>query len=99
MDTPTHNENEYFVKLDADLIKQQRARLDDERARAERASHHMKCPKCGATLIETDFQHIKLDRCADCGGLWFDKGEIEMLEHVDKSNIRSFVRSMFGLKW
>jgi phage FluMu protein Com len=99
MDTPSRNEAEYFVKLDADLIKQQRTRLNEERARAERASHHMKCPKCGATLVETEFHHIKLDKCPECGGLWFDKGEIEMLEHIDQSNIRSFVRSMFGLKW
>jgi hypothetical protein len=54
---PTRSEDEYFVKQDAELIKQQRARLDAERARAERQSHYMKCPKCGADLIETDFHH------------------------------------------
>lgn len=97
--TPSRNEDEYFVKLDADLIKEQRAKLDAERLRTERASHFMKCPKCGATLIETDFHHIKIDRCPDCHGVWFDRGEIEMLEHVDQSNVRAFVRSLFGLKW
>jgi hypothetical protein len=31
--------------------------------------------------------------------MWFDKGEIEMLEHFDQSNLRQFVRAMFGLDW
>lgn len=96
---PSRAEDEYFVRQDAELIKEQRARLDAERAKAERQSHLMRCPKCGGTLVETDFHHIKIDRCPDCKGVWFDAGEVEMLEHVDQSQIRSFVRSMFGLKW
>lgn len=96
---PSRNEDEYFVKLDAELIKQQRARLDEDRARAERSAHFMKCPKCGATLVETDFHHLKIDKCPECGGIWLDRGEIDMIEHVDQSNIRAFVRSLFGLKW
>jgi uncharacterized protein with PIN domain len=95
---PSKSEDEYFVKMDAELIKAQRARLDAERARAERASHYMRCPKCGGQLVETDFHHVKIDRCTDCGGIWLDKGEMEMLQQVDQSNIRRFVRSMFGEK-
>ena len=95
---PSKTEDEYFVKLDAELIKAQRAKLDAERARAERDSHYMRCPKCGGQLKEVEFHHMKIDRCQDCGGIWLDKGEMEMLEHIDQSNIRSFVRTMFGLK-
>ena len=51
---PSRNEDEYFVKQDADLIKAQRHKLDSERRKAERASHYMRCPKCGATLIEKE---------------------------------------------
>lgn len=95
---PSKTEDEYFVKLDAELIKAQRAKLDAERAKAERDSHYMRCPKCGGQLEEIEFHHMKIDRCKDCGGIWLDKGELEMLEHIDQSNIRSFVRTMFGLK-
>ena len=95
---PSKTEDEYFVKLDAELIKAQRARLDAERAKAERDSHYMRCPKCGGQLEEIGFHHMKIDRCRDCGGVWLDKGEMEMLEHVDQSRVRSFVRTMFGLK-
>ena len=97
--TPTRSEDEYFVKQDAELIKAQRAKLDEERAKLERKSHFMKCPKCGADLVETEFHNIKIDRCSECKGIWFDAGEVEMIEHVDQSQLRGFVRSMFGLKW
>jgi uncharacterized protein with PIN domain len=96
---PSRTEDEYFVKQDAELIKEQRARLDAQRASAERQSHFMKCPKCGHDLVETNFQQIKIDRCPSCHGVWFDAGEVELMEHIDQSKIRSFVRSMFGLKW
>lgn len=96
---PSRTEDEYFVKQDAELIKQQRAILDAQRASAERQSHFMKCPKCGHDLVETDFHHIKIDRCPECHGVWFDAGEVELMEHLDQSKLRSFVRSMFGLKW
>ncbi|MBK6488744.1 MAG: zf-TFIIB domain-containing protein [Gemmatimonadetes bacterium] len=96
---PSRTEDEYFVKKDAELIKKQRAHLAAKRAKVERQSHFMKCPKCGHDLTETDFHQIKIDRCTTCHGVWFDAGEVEMLEHVDQSQIRSFVRSMFGLKW
>ena len=91
--------DEYFVRQDSELINLHRERLDKERAALERQSHYMKCPKCGADLTETDFHHIKVDRCPSCKGVWFDGGEIEMLEHVDQSQVRQFVRSLFGLKW
>jgi uncharacterized protein with PIN domain len=96
---PSRTEDEYFVKQDAELIKEQRARLDAQRASAERQSHFMKCPKCGHDLVETNFHQIKIDRCPSCHGVWFDAGEVELMEHIDQSKIRSFVRSMFGLKW
>ncbi len=96
---PSRTEDEYFVKQDAELIKAQRQRLDAQRASMERKSHYMKCPKCGHDLVETDFHHIKIDRCPECDGVWFDAGEVEMLEHVDQSQLRGLIRSMFGLKW
>lgn len=87
-------EDEYFLKLDAELIKAHRARLDAERHKAERKAHYMKCPKCGADLKETDHHHVKIDVCTDCGGVWLDAGELEMIEHVKENNVGSFLRDL-----
>ncbi len=92
--TPSRNEDEYFLRQDAELIKAQRAKLDAERQAAERSKHFMKCPKCGGDLRETEFQHLKVDVCGDCKGMWFDAGEIDMLARVNQSAIGGFVSAL-----
>lgn len=95
---PTHNEDEYFAKHDAELLKARRAMLDEQRASSERASHVMKCPKCGADLLEKKFHSMVIDVCPDCKGTWMDAGELEMLGKVKQSELQRFVGSLFGLK-
>ncbi len=94
----THNEDEYFAKQDAELLKERRAALDVQRASQERASHFMKCPKCGGDLKEKKFHGMIIDVCADCHGTWMDAGELEMLGMVKQSELQRFVGSLFGLK-
>lgn len=76
---PSRNEDEYFIKQDAELLKQMRARLDAERAKAERSDEGMKCPRCGAALEERQYHHAVVDVCSKCGGMWLDAGEIEII--------------------
>lgn len=95
---PSRNEEEYFARHNADLMRARRAELDRLRAHAERSAHIMKCPRCGGDLKEKRHHHVTIDVCEDCGGTWLDKGELAMLEHVDKSAIRRFVGDLFGLK-
>lgn len=97
---PSRNEDEYFAKLDADLMKERRARLDAEREKQERFSHHNKCPKCGCDLIESEHNGIKVDQCQECSGIWLDKGELELIEEMDRRNPQNrynFVQSLFKL--
>jgi uncharacterized protein len=80
----THNPvDEYFWKLDQELLAKQRRQRAMEREAQEREaaqkSHWMKCPKCGQDLQETDFKDIKIDRCTGCGGAFFDAGELDLL--------------------
>ena len=97
--SPTRTEDEYFVKQDAELIKAQRAKLDAERAAAERQSHYMKCPKCGADLKEVEFSHVKVDVCPDCKGMWLDAGEIDLIGRTSESATGTFIRDLFkGLR-
>ena len=95
---PSRNEDEYFAKHDAELLKARRHQLDERRQSQERASHYMKCPKCGADLKEQTFHHLKIDVCPDCKGTWLDAGEIEMLGHVKRNEFSRFIGAMFGLK-
>jgi hypothetical protein len=78
-DKPSKNEEEYFAKRDADLLRQQRATAQQAAAEAERRSHRMKCPKCGYDLLTGAWHGIQLDQCTHCHGLWLDAAEAERL--------------------
>lgn len=36
----------------------------------------MKCPNCGETLREIDYEGIRIETCSSCGGEWLDSGEL-----------------------
>lgn len=98
-DKPSRNEDEYFVKMDAELLKARRAKLDAERLQQERSASFMKCPKCGGALAERDMHSIKVDQCAECGGIWLDKGEMEMLVHSEESGVGRVIRDLLGVRF
>lgn len=39
----------------------------------------MRCPACQTPLVVVERHGIELDWCVECGGLWFDQGEMELL--------------------
>ncbi len=88
---PSKNEEEYFARRDAELMRQQRATAQRAAADAERRSHHMKCPKCGYDLITGEWHGIEIDQCTHCHGIWFDAGEAESLLTDDDRGIFSRV--------
>ena len=97
-DQPSRNEDEYFVKQDAELLKQIRARLDAERAKA--GAQPMKCPRCGAGLQERQYHHAMVDVCPSCNGMWLDAGEAEIIgrsfqQESSARNVFSDLRGLF----
>jgi uncharacterized protein with PIN domain len=92
---PSRNEEEYFAKLNAELIKERRAELDRARAQSARQTHFMKCPRCGGDLEEVEHHHVKVDRCKDCSGVWLDAGELELVEQAHERGVTKFFSSMF----
>ena len=96
---PSRNEDEYFAKQDAELIKAKRAALDAERAKAARSQNLMKCPKDGADLVEREFHKVKIDVCSECKGIWLDPGELELIKVVDRNPVRRLFGDFFeGLR-
>lgn len=72
-------EEEYFAKREAEILKARREAAERAARDAERRSHFMKCPKCGATLVTENRSGIQVDKCPECLGMWFDAGEAEQL--------------------
>jgi uncharacterized protein len=94
-DRRSKNEEEYFARRDAELLRQQRAQAERAAAEAARRSHYMKCPKCGYDLITGEWHGIQIDQCTHCHGLWFDAGEAEsLLAHEDRGIISRVFRAV-----
>ena len=72
-------EDDYFRKLDQELIVTLREKSATEIEQAIRTYTRMRCPKCGEPLTETPSRRVTIDACAGCGGIWLDKGEWEGL--------------------
>jgi uncharacterized protein len=39
----------------------------------------MICPVCKNSMLVIERDRIELDHCSNCGGIWFDSGELELL--------------------
>jgi Zn-finger nucleic acid-binding protein len=39
----------------------------------------MDCPACGNAMITLELADVEIDHCVDCGGIWLDAGELELL--------------------
>ncbi len=53
----------------------------------------MNCPKCqAATLAELKIEGVTVDRCAECGGTWFDAQELSQLLAEDARQVAELRR-------
>jgi hypothetical protein len=73
---PSRNEDEYFAKEEAELLKAQRLRARAAAEEAARQVHFMKCPKDGHDLVHEEFHAVTVDRCVHCQGIFLDADEI-----------------------
>ncbi|HUR93223.1 MAG TPA: zf-TFIIB domain-containing protein [Gemmatimonadales bacterium] len=92
-DKPSRNEDEYFVKQDAELLRKQRAQADTAARDAERKTHYMKCPKDGYDLASSTYHGVQIETCPHCGGMWLDAGELEAVSHEERPGLLTRVLS------
>ena len=79
-ETGYDQEDAYFHQKDLELLAKRRAELDAQRRNS--TVGNIKCPRCGSEMNEVAIEHVKVDRCAGCGGVFLDKGELEILTHA-----------------
>ena len=93
---PSEKEEEYFARMEFERKKKVEERkyqkLREEEKKMLRDLHFMKCPKCGMELIEIDYRGIKVDKCAECQGVWLDAGELETAAGLEKTALDRFFR-------
>jgi hypothetical protein len=89
-------EDAYFHQKDAELLAKRRAALDAQRRDSNIGA--INCPRCESVMNEVSVEHVKVDRCTGCGGVFLDKGELEMLTHSKSGGFykRLFARASQG---
>ena len=73
-------ENEYFRRKEQELLEKMKAKIGTEGSEADGKD----CPRCDGTLIETDYENIKIDVCNKCTGVWLDSGELTQVAAKDE---------------
>ena len=92
-DKPSRNEDESFVKQDAELMHRHRALAEAAAREAERKSHYMKCPKDGYDLASSVYHGVQIETCPHCGGMWLDAGELDAVAHEERPGLLTRVLS------
>ena len=98
-DKPSKNEDEYFARQELERRKKWAAEQSEKMAADQKEQlkqlHWMKCPKCGMDLKEIEIHGVKVDQCANCGGVFLDAGEMEQIEKHEQGGVMGRVFSMF----
>ncbi len=97
-DKPSRNEDEYFAKRDAELLRQAREKEVAKAAEEARQQHFMKCPKDGYDLTTRSQHGVQVDVCPECGGMWLDAGELDQLVALEEQPgmLRRVVRDVMA---
>ena len=93
------SEDAYFALEDAE--KKRRIALETKKVlaaaeqKALRELHHMHCPKCGMTMQEVKMGKLDVDACFSCGGIFLDKGEIDVIAQPQQKGIMAAILNWF----
>jgi hypothetical protein len=73
-------EEAYFEHLNQQHLHGLRRRLDAQYPEpTPQAVPEIKCPKCGTEMRDITIQHLKLEQCAQCRGIFLNQPELELL--------------------
>ncbi|HEX9289417.1 MAG TPA: zf-TFIIB domain-containing protein [Anaeromyxobacteraceae bacterium] len=96
---PSSTEDEYFVREDAEkkrrIALEQKKLVATEQQKALRDLHYMHCPKCGMKMQEIHYGKIDVDACFSCGGIFLDKGEIDVIAQPQQKGIMAAILNWF----
>ncbi|HBC86852.1 MAG TPA: hypothetical protein DCZ94_07860 [Lentisphaeria bacterium] len=58
----------------------------------------MLCPACEVEMLILEYSNIEIDFCQQCGGIWLDEGELELLLQPGSPNSKLVADLIAGLK-
>ncbi len=96
---PSSSEDEFFAKEDAEkkrrLSQQVTKQLAADERKRLRDLHFMHCPKCGLMMEEIRLRGMDVEVCFACGGIFLDKGEIDIIAAPQQKGIMGAILNWF----
>ena len=96
-------EDGWFRQNEAAMIESARKKREaaekarqNEALEARRQAHWRKCPKCGADMRVETIGNVEVEKCPECEGIFFDRGELETLILRQEGERRGFFRKLLG---
>jgi hypothetical protein len=92
-------EDEYFARIEFEKRKKaleaKHSHMKKEEIKRLKEQHWMRCPKCGMEMVEITFEGIKVDKCSECLGIFFDNGEVDQLVGKNRPGFLSRMTEIF----
>ena len=96
---PSTTEDEYFVREDAEkkrrIALEMKKQLAADQQAALKELHYMHCPKCGMKMQTVRMGNIDVDACFSCGGVFLDKGEMDVIAQPQQKGIMGAILNWF----
>ncbi len=96
---PSSAEDEFFAKEDAEKKRRLTQQVTKELAADDRKRlrdlHFMHCPKCGMKMQEVRLRGMDVEVCFACGGIFLDKGEIDIIASPQQKGIMGAILNWF----
>lgn len=100
MEKPSHEEDEYFVREDAERLRKLHAEelavLQKGEREALQKLHAGRCTGCGALMVPEKTAGVRILHCPACGGAFLEKAAWEyMHEHAEPHTVMGAVLNWF----
>jgi RNA polymerase-binding transcription factor DksA len=96
---PSSSEDEFFAKEDAEKKRRLAQEVSKQLAADERKRlrdlHFMHCPKCGLKMQEVRLRGMDVEVCFACGGIFLDKGEIDVIAAPQQKGLMGAILNWF----
>lgn len=57
---------------------------------------HMNCPNCAEELVSREYNDIEINECRNCGGKWFERGQLKSAKDNENENMSWLDFDPFG---